>query len=81
MRIAGCERSGGAGALPGFARMLSRIFSVGSLNPSTGAPATMRSAWAIAAAVAAAVESTCASGPIPSAMAPAIRAVFPHSDS
>ncbi len=79
--MAGCERSGGAGALPGFARTLSRIFSDGSLNPSTGAPATMRSAPAIVAAVASAVESARACGPMPSAMAPAIRAVFPHSDS
>ena len=67
-RMAGCERSGGVGALPGFARTLSRIFSDDSLKPSTGAPATMRSASAIVAAVA-------------SAVARAIRAVFPHSDS
>jgi hypothetical protein len=41
----------------------------------------MRSAPAIAAAVAAAVESARVCGPMPSAMALAIRAVFPHSDS
>lgn len=80
-RMAGCERSGGVGALPGFARTLSRIFSDDSLKPSTGAPATMRSASAIVAAVASAVESARASGLMPSAVARAIRAVFPHSDS
>jgi hypothetical protein len=41
----------------------------------------MRSASAIAAPVASAVESARASGPMPSAMARAMAAVFPHRDS
>ena len=55
--------------------------SDGRLKASTGAPATMRSAPAIAVADASAVESARTSGPMPSAMARAMAAVFPHRDS
>ena len=42
-RIDGCERSGGAGALPDWSAMFSSILSEASLNAITGAPATRRS--------------------------------------
>jgi hypothetical protein len=61
--------------------MLSRIPSVGSWKPSTGAPVTMRSTSAIALPDASEVDNARTSGPSPSAMARAIAAVFPQKDS
>ena len=80
VRSSGCERSG-AGPFGGLFAMPSRIFCEESLKPSTGPPATMRSAPAIASGVASAVERARASAPMPAATARATAAVFPQSDS
>ena len=53
------------------------MVSVGRLKPSSGTPATINSTPASASAVASAVDTARVSGPIPSAMAHAIAAVFP----
>jgi len=61
--------------------MSARIRSDDMWNANTGAPATIRSVPANASGVASAVDSAWAPSPIPSAMALAIAAVLPHSDS
>ena len=61
--------------------MPARILSFGSEKPWIGAPATIRPTPAIASGVASAVDMARASGPIPSAIARAMAAVFPHNDS
>ena len=58
--------------------MPSTILSVGSRRAISGAPATTSSAVATTSAVASAVESACASEPMPAAMARATAAVFPQ---
>lgn len=61
--------------------MFLSMLSVGREKPSSGEPATIRSTPARASLAASAVDSTRASGPMPSAMARATAAVLPQCDS
>ena len=72
----GCEPGRGGGGARS-ARRFSRIWSVGRLNPRTGASTTIRLAWAIVSVDAVPVVNASASGPMPSAIDLAAAAVPP----